>query len=266
MHINSFLQRLDRARIKLNCKLPEVQPQELLEGYENLRVRVPMVATHWETATLFDHVFIGSLVWALKPRVCFEIGTSLGLVTATIAANSPEGTEVHTLDLSNEERIGSYFREREEGRKIRQHFGPSSSFDYSLIEGRVDLMFIDGSHEAEDVIRDSENAFRSVSNRGVIVWHDVSPFFPGVIRALETLPQAGQIYRVHGTSCGVYAFPNAPLASPTRARATEMKVDHASELFRPEYARAVSDEEFALPAGVGGSGLRANRLPTGERP
>lgn len=211
MPLQSLLPRLRRAQYSLSCKLPYIQPQEILEGYADLKLELPLVSTHWETATLFDHTFIASLVQVLQPKTCFEIGTSLGLVTTTIAANSPEFTQIHTLDLSNEERIGSFFRSRPEARKIHQHFGPSGQFDYRSIDGPVDFMFIDGSHEFEDVCRDSENAFRVLSRRGVLVWHDVSPYFPGVMKALELSSKGKDIYRVYGTSCGFYASPDAPV-------------------------------------------------------
>src|SRR3954469_7069206 len=100
MNPGAILPRVRRFYRSVTCKLPYIQPQEILEGYADLAVELPAISTHWETATLFDHTLIASLVRVLKPRRCFEIGTSLGLVTTTIAANSPRSTEIHTLDLS----------------------------------------------------------------------------------------------------------------------------------------------------------------------
>jgi hypothetical protein len=209
--MHPLLPRLRRAAYSFRSKLPRIQPQDILEGYADLKITIPFVSTHWETATLFDHAFIASLVHVLQPRKCIEIGTSLGLVTSTIASNAPDDTEIHTIDQHGHERIGSFFRSRPEGRKIRQHASLSTQFDFHPFDDSVDLMFIDGSHEFHDVCRDSENAFRVLTDRGVVVWHDVTPYFPGVMRALESLPAAGEIYRVQGTSCGFYAAPNAPL-------------------------------------------------------
>jgi predicted O-methyltransferase YrrM len=209
--MQSILPRLRRAHYSFTCKLPRIQPQDILEGYADLKITLPFISTHWETATLFDHTFIASLVHVLQPRKCIEIGTSLGLVTSTIAANAPDDAEIHTIDQSGEERIGSFFRSRPEAAKITQHVSLSTQFDFRPFARAVDLMFIDGSHEFEDVCRDSENAFNVLTDRGVIVWHDVSPYFPGVMKALEALPQSEEIYRVQGTSCGFYAAPNAQL-------------------------------------------------------
>jgi predicted O-methyltransferase YrrM len=213
--MGNILPRLRRVQHSLFCKLPTIQPQEILEGYANVRVELPLITTHWETATLFDHTFIASLVQVLKPNRCLEIGTSLGLVTTTIAANSPESTEIHTLDLSDTERIGSFFRNRPEAKKIRQHFGSSQAFDFRPLHNTVDFIFIDGSHEFDDVRRDTENAFRLLSDRGVIVWHDVSSYFPGVVKALEASTKANAIFRVQGTSCGFYALPDVPVRMRT---------------------------------------------------
>jgi hypothetical protein len=211
MNSGAILPRVRRFYHSVTCKLPYIQPQEILEGYANLAIELPVISTQWETATLFDHTLIASLVRVLKPRLCFEIGTSLGLVTTTIAANSPHSTEIHTLDLQDSERIGSFFRPRPEAHKIHQHFGPSQNFDFKPYRNSVDFFFVDGSHEFEDVCRDAENAFSVLSDRGVILWHDVSPYFPGVIKALESSAHSGEISRVYGTSCGFYAAPGAPV-------------------------------------------------------
>jgi predicted O-methyltransferase YrrM len=209
--MQKILPRLRRAAYSFSSKLPRIQPQDILEGYADLKITIPFISTHWETATLFDHTFIASLVHVLQPRKCIEIGTSLGLVTSTIASNAPDDTEIHTIDQHGHERIGSFFRSRPEGRKIRQHVSLSTEFDFRPFDDSVDLMFIDGSHEFDDVWRDSENAFRVLTGRGVVIWHDVTPYFPGVMKALEALPKSGEIYRVQGTNCGFYAAPNAPL-------------------------------------------------------
>lgn len=209
--MQQLLPRLKRAHCSFMCKLPRIQPQDILEGYADLKINVPFISTHWETATLFDHTFIAGLVHVLQPKICIEIGTSLGLVTATIASNAPAASQVHTIDMSNDERIGSFFRDRPEKSKITQHFGSSTEFDFQPFAGAVDLMFVDGSHEFADVCRDSENAFYALSPRGVIIWHDVTPYFPGVMKALEASGKADEIYRVQGTSCGFYAAPGAPL-------------------------------------------------------
>jgi hypothetical protein len=211
----NLLPRLRRAAYSYKSRLPRIQPQDILEGYGDLKINIPFVSTHWETATLFDHAFIGGLAQALRPRKCIEIGTSLGLVTATIASNSPEDAEVHTIDQHGDERIGSFFRRRPEASKITQYVSLSTQFDFEPFASSIDLMFIDGSHEFQDVMRDSENAFKVLSSRGVVIWHDVTPYFPGVMKALEALPSAGEIYRVQGTSCGFYAAHHAPLKMRT---------------------------------------------------
>lgn len=213
--MQQILPRLRRAHQSFTCKLPRIQPQDILEGYADLKISVPFISNHWETATLFDHTFIAGLVHVLRPRKCIEIGTSLGLVTATIAANAPEGTEIHTIDQSGDERIGSFFRSRPERMKIKQHVSLSTHFDFRPFANSVDLMFIDGSHEFEDVCRDSENAFNVLTERGVVIWHDVNPYFPGVMKALEACAHADEIYRVQGTNCGFYAAPKAPLKMRT---------------------------------------------------
>lgn len=219
MSLHALSQKLTYARIRLNCKLAMIQPQEVLDGFQDIAVRVPFVSTHWETASLFDHMFIGTLARVLNPKLCFEIGTSLGLVTSTLAANTSDDTEIYTLDLSDLPRIGSVFKGTPGSKKITQHFGPSTQFNFKSLPRPIDLMFIDGSHEAEDVVKDSRNAFNALSDRGVILWHDVSAHFPGVVRGLESLPEAAEIYRIYGTGFGMYARPKAGLQMGVRRSA-----------------------------------------------
>ena len=226
MSLQKPIKRLSRLIYNLRCKLPFIQAQQLLAGYEDLQPRVPIVSTHWETASLFDHLLIGSIVSALRPRVCFEIGTSLGLVTSTIARNSPQGTRVHTLDMSPDKRIGSYFADLPESAKIERHVCSSTEFDFDPI-GEVDFFFIDGSHEFDHVRSDTENALRLLSSRGVIVWHDVNAYFPEVGRALEHSPIAGRIQRIYGTACAVHAAPDAPF--PLNRSAAHSSLANLSE-------------------------------------
>jgi hypothetical protein len=231
MKLQDLTRKINHARIRLGCKLPLIQSQDVLEGHEDVAVQVPFVSTHWETASLFDHMFIGSLARTLQPRVVFEIGTSLGLVTSTLGTNTPQSTIIHTLDLSNDPRIGSFFRARPEGSKIRQHFGPSTEYDFSSMRGAVDLMFIDGSHEFADVVKDSRNAFECLSERGVVLWHDVTPYFPGVVRALESLPEASKIFRIYGTGFAMLAKPASGLTlGVPRSTKSDQLTERAAEV------------------------------------
>lgn len=49
----------------------------------------------------------------------------------------------------------------------------------------IDLIFIDGSHQYEDVLADFENYFPFVKPGGVVAFHDVDETWPGVVKAWD---------------------------------------------------------------------------------
>jgi predicted O-methyltransferase YrrM len=173
----------------------------------------PPVVLHRDTwidgnVTAFELDVIASLVRAHRPGVVFEIGTFDGRTTLNMAANAAEGAIVYTLDLPaaaadatafalelNEDifirkpRSGARFVDSRAPYNIVQLFGDSATFDFSPFRGRVDFMFIDGSHAYEYVRSDTLAALSMVREGGTIIWHDYvregfTPF-PGVPRALK---------------------------------------------------------------------------------
>jgi len=134
----------------------------------------------------------------------------MGITTAIIASNSPD-CRIDTLDLSRDARIGSFFRERPEAERIRQHTGSSREFSFEPFHGQMDLVLIDGSHEFEDVVCDTRTAMRMLSPGGIVLWHDVGPDWQGVVRALEMCEQSSEICRLAGTGFGFYAAAGSPL-------------------------------------------------------
>jgi len=196
-------------RFLLTCRLPNIRPEQILAGRENVQITLPLISTDVETGSFAEHTVLATLACILRPRRCFEIGTSLGITTAIIASNCPAECIVDTLDISNEPRIGSFFRTRPESCRIRQHVAPSTSFDFTPFTGQVDLVLVDGSHDYRDVSRDIASVFQILSPRGVALWHDVGPDWPGVSKALQDCQRADYICRLEGTSFGFYAVPQA---------------------------------------------------------
>lgn len=156
----------------------------------------------------FELDVIAALVKSHRPGVLFEIGTFDGRTTLNMAANAPEGATVYTLDLPAESvdatafalelnehifvrkpRSGARFADAPTPYTIVQLLGDSATFDFSPFFGRVDFMFIDGSHAYEYVRSDTLAALEMVRPGGIIIWHDYvragfTPF-PGVPRALK---------------------------------------------------------------------------------
>lgn len=162
--------------------------------------------------------------------VLFEIGTFDGRTTLNLALSAPLSCRVHTLDLLPE--MGTE-RPLEEGERhmvdkpasgeryqlmrgrfphemgrIEQHFGDSATFDFTPYAGRCALVFVDGSHAYEYVLKDSATAFELVKPGGLIFWHDYG-VWSGVTRGLEEIEQRESrgLRGIRGTSLVVWRAP-----------------------------------------------------------
>jgi hypothetical protein len=151
-----------------------------------------------------------------------EIGTFDGRTTLNLALNAP-GCCIATLDLppksdtrfSTEHGERLFIEKEISGRRflenahrypemvsrITQLYGDSARFDFTSYEGKCGLVFVDGSHAYDYVIKDSETAFRLLSNWGTIIWHDYG-VWPGVTKALEEIEEKERagLKHIYGTS------------------------------------------------------------------
>ncbi|MDE2028478.1 MAG: class I SAM-dependent methyltransferase, partial [Candidatus Omnitrophica bacterium] len=171
--------------------------------------------------------FLATLVKELKPATIFEIGTYNGFTALHLAVNSPDHCRVYTLDLPpdyNAEQMRNvsyddmlvielsqrtvhqrFYKDHALACKITELYGDSFTFDFSGYYGKIDIVFIDGNHSSEYVKKDTENAFKMLSERGVIVWHDFDYIIhKDVFSYLNLLAQKYPIYSVPGTRFAVY--------------------------------------------------------------
>ena len=173
----------------------------------------------------YELFIINSLVAQRAPRMIFEFGTFNGRTALNLAANSPEGARVFTLDLPKTElhratyelqpiekkfvdkaSSGDLFKDRPEASKITQLFGDSAEFDYAPFLGTMDFVFVDASHSYEYVLNDSRIALRLLrSGQGTILWHDYGRphWWPGVTGALNELKDEApfqHLLHIEGTS------------------------------------------------------------------
>lgn len=180
---------------------------ELFPSIETVAPRVAVDATHPFELPVGERVVLDLIVQHLEPRTIFEFGTYTGTTTALMAQVAPEGATVHTIDLPRApaELLGRAFASPEPGwAQIVQHRANLRFFDFEPYHGQVDLVFIDASHERDDVLADSGAAFQLLSDRGVIVWDDFQPAHPGVVTALADLSSRYDLYSVLGTRLAVY--------------------------------------------------------------
>jgi predicted O-methyltransferase YrrM len=141
---------------------------------------------------LDEEVQIGLTVQALEARRIFEIGTFEGGTTRFLADKAGEGAEVFTLDFpqgaevawASRAQIGAKFRGLAVESRITQLFGDSLKFDFSPYERSIDLVFVDAAHDYPHGLADSRTALRLVKPGGVVLWHDFTPYFPGLVHGI----------------------------------------------------------------------------------
>ena len=71
-----------------------------------------------------------------------------------------------------------------------------------IVDGKFDLIFIDGGHTYSIVENDSNKAFKMVKPRGIILWHD---YVPGktsdkdVVKYLNNISKDKKIFHIDST-------------------------------------------------------------------
>ena len=211
--------------VRSRTKLPVVSLSALTAEGAEIQLREPTAGDG--NVTLLELLAIVRLVRTHGPRRLMEIGTFDGRTTLNLAANSPPGAEVFTLDLpqadlhnaqlplaAGEQHFikkdvsGARFQGTDCESKIVQLLGDSAVFDFSPYLQTMDFVFIDASHSYEYVLNDSRLALKLLrqgngGGKKVILWHDYGEW-EGVTRALDEL--AGKdtdfrgLQRIAGTS------------------------------------------------------------------
>ncbi|MBN2036345.1 MAG: class I SAM-dependent methyltransferase [Chitinispirillaceae bacterium] len=208
--------------------VPEVALADICP--EDLQIRC--LKPEFESGGIFPYEMIcfNLIVAHYAPHRVFEIGTFNGRTTLNIAANTPSGTRIFTLDLPFEpgpqtslrqhpwdgkfiatRGNGRYYRESAFRDKITQLNGDSATFDFTPYADTMDLVFIDGSHSYEYVTSDSQKALTLLrGGKGIILWHDYGTKWHDVTRALNDLktscPAFGSIKHIRGTSLAFGRF------------------------------------------------------------
>lgn len=208
----------------LKPKLPVISWNEVLP---NQPVKLIDITVRPGSMFIHELAVLNSLILAEKPETIFEIGTMNGRTTLNMALNSPEPCKIYTLDLPREAlghtryQISKRYRalvdknssgalfalkdetEFPEKKKITQLYGDSAQFDFSPYLNTIDFVFIDGSHDYDYVLNDSEIALKLLKEgHGVIIWHDHRSGIE-VVKAIRTLEKRHShlnIYQIKDTS------------------------------------------------------------------
>lgn len=204
-------------------KLPTVSVDELFPGSADLSIRLERSLPKATGNMTIEELAVIALVcrW-LKPSLLFEFGTFNGRTTLNLAANSPDGAKVYTLDIPNpgqallaaeqedsdyhlQKQSGSFFRDSALRDKIEQIWCDSARFDETNLRGQVDFVFVDGAHSFEYVRNDTTKALAMLRPGGAILWHDYCAWYPGVSDYLHSLLPTYPLKHIEGTHLAILA-------------------------------------------------------------
>lgn len=132
-----------------------------------------------------DAESVATVMCNVRPKVALEIGTSTGLATVLMAANSPN-SKIYTVNIPPEDirsgkggkLITNTLEEKEIGieykkRKLEniiQIYANTATWAPNI--GLIDIAFIDGCHDKEFVFNDTAKILRYMKPGGFIIWHD----------------------------------------------------------------------------------------------
>jgi len=174
----------------------------------------------------------------------FEIGTWRGESVSNVAAVADV---CYTLNLPDEELlklinakdyVTSHRLFSRNHKNIIHVTGDSRSFDYGSLGMQFDLIFIDGDHHYETVVKDTQNVLQYLCHdETIVVWHDYA-YSPESVRyetlaaILDACPQIlhPHLYHAGNTNCAllyrkeVLSIPFKKFARPDYCFTMQIKV------------------------------------------
>jgi predicted O-methyltransferase YrrM len=187
-------------------------------------------APQQHNCTALELYTLAVITKVISPQRALEIGTFDGRSTLAIAMNS-EGS-VYTLNLpptedphgsvdaqlSTKVTSGARFLEHSACDRIEQLWGDSRDFDFAPYRG-VQLIFIDGAHDAPTVHQDTATALKLIDrDNGAIVWHDALSYGVGEVLP-EWVADGYPIHVIRGTEIALLRWSNGEPTTFTRATA-----------------------------------------------
>jgi predicted O-methyltransferase YrrM len=200
--------------------LPTRHLAELWPGIAGISATATIGTAHGWELPYAERAILVALVRYLQPKRIFEFGTFTGSTSCLLADASDENAVVHTIDLPEDQIpyarvrniIGTNFIGNDTYKnRIKLHRADSKKFNYCSLKEKFDFIFIDASHEYEDVIMDNKNALNILAPEGLIVWDDYQSSQSGVVYALNQLSRDLQLVHVAYSRLVLHrrpAFPN----------------------------------------------------------
>jgi predicted O-methyltransferase YrrM len=230
-----FVIEVATAGLKADAKRADGKPRaasmSLFDAYPEARDQfVPMGVVRYRKYNMDPlELYAVAVIAAVRnTKKVFEIGTFDGATTGLVARMVPDA-QVYTLDLPPERvaetvlqtahgragGVGSRFHDTPEAVRIDQLYGDSREFDFRPYYGQMDLVIVDGSHEADDVRADTENALKMLAPQGAVIWDDYNR--PSVIEPVDAAAEHYGLSLVHIEHTGIAVYDAGKVPAGTGA-------------------------------------------------
>jgi hypothetical protein len=191
---------------------------DLLDLVPSFKETVEPYSYLTETSPPIDIAFLKAMARKFKNCCYLEIGAWRGESLANVAEVAKECV---SISLSDEElkqwgHPNKYIqlqRFYSKGLKNVLHINHNSlTFDYSKLNKKFDMIFVDGDHRYNSVKIDTQNVFPLLKDENsVIIWHDCGPdtedikwsVLAGILDGCP-LEKRKNLYRVSNTMCAIY--------------------------------------------------------------
>ncbi len=170
-------------------------------------------------ATLpIDIALLKALARNYQVRDYFEIGTWRGESVANVASIVPNCVSLNLPDIEilemgmSEDYVKMHRVFSSDLQNVKHLEGNSLNYDFAAYLKQFDLVFVDGDHHYESIVKDTKTAFQLLKDENkIIVWHDYAQE-PETVRwsvmagILDGCPPGKRknIYHISNTLCAVY--------------------------------------------------------------
>lgn len=197
-------------------QLPTVSILDVLPG---LNETLNNIAFLEGSSMVTDFALLKGLARSMKDCEYLEIGSWRGESLSNVADVATHCTSVSLSEKEMREMgIGEGFIKvhglfTKDYKNITSIGHNSMTFDFSCLNKKFDLVFVDGDHTYEGVRKDTENVYKLLKDdNSVIVWHDYTygvetPRHEVMAAIMDGLPVEAHkyLYHVSNSMCAIYS-------------------------------------------------------------